>query len=71
MLATSINYAGLPPVAPAFDAAALRANILDSQRHGQRNRPRNDLPHGQLQFFRRFHAALTNAPGHHLTIKNG
>jgi hypothetical protein len=34
MLATSINYEGLPPVAPEFDAAALRANILDSQRHG-------------------------------------
>ena len=35
MMATSINYEGLPPVAPEFDAAALRANILDSQRHGQ------------------------------------
>ena len=35
MLATSINYEGLPPVAPEFDAAALRANILDSQRHNQ------------------------------------
>ena len=35
MVATSINYEGLPPVAPEFDAAALRANILDSQRHGQ------------------------------------
>jgi hypothetical protein len=35
MMATSINYEGLPPVAPKFDAAALRANILDSQRHGQ------------------------------------
>jgi hypothetical protein len=35
MLATAINYEGLPPVAPEFDAAALRANILDSQRHGQ------------------------------------
>ena len=34
MMATSINYEGLPPVAPEFDAAALRANILDSQRHG-------------------------------------
>jgi hypothetical protein len=31
MMATSINYEGLPPVAPEFDAAALRANILDSQ----------------------------------------
>ena len=35
MMATSIAYEGLPPVAPEFDAAALRANILDSQRHGQ------------------------------------
>ena len=35
MMATSINYEGLPPVAPEFDAAALRANILDSQHHGQ------------------------------------
>lgn len=30
-----IPYEGLPPVAPDFDAAALRADILDSQRHGQ------------------------------------
>jgi hypothetical protein len=37
-VATSINYGGLPPVAPEFDAAALRANILDSQRHGQKYR---------------------------------
>ena len=35
MMATSINYEGLPPVAPEFDAAALGANILDSQRHNQ------------------------------------
>jgi uncharacterized protein YbcV (DUF1398 family) len=35
MMATSINYEGLPPVASEFDAAALRANILDSQRNGQ------------------------------------
>src|ERR1017187_5885405 len=35
MVATAINYEGLPPVAPEFDAAALRANILDSQRHNQ------------------------------------
>jgi hypothetical protein len=38
MVATSINYEGLPPVAPEFDAAALRANILDSQRNGQKYR---------------------------------
>ena len=35
MMATSINYEGLPPVAPEFAAAALRANILASQRNGQ------------------------------------
>jgi hypothetical protein len=34
MMATSINYERLPPVVPEFDAAALRANILDSQRNG-------------------------------------
>jgi uncharacterized protein YbcV (DUF1398 family) len=38
MMATSINYEGLPPVAPEFDVAALRANILDSQRNGQKYR---------------------------------
>ena len=32
---TPISYEGLPPVAADFDAAALRANILDSQRHNQ------------------------------------
>ncbi len=35
VVATAINYEDLPPVAPEFDVAALRANILDSQRHGQ------------------------------------
>ena len=35
MVATAISYENLPPVAPDFDAAALRANILDSQRHNQ------------------------------------
>jgi uncharacterized protein YbcV (DUF1398 family) len=33
-----ISYEGLPAVAPHFDAAALRANILDSQRNGQKYR---------------------------------
>jgi uncharacterized protein YbcV (DUF1398 family) len=33
---TPIAYEGLPPVARDFDAASLRANILDSQRHGQK-----------------------------------
>ncbi len=32
---TPINYEGLPPVAADFDAAALRADILDSQRNNQ------------------------------------
>ncbi|MGA9777310.1 MAG: DUF1398 domain-containing protein [Limisphaerales bacterium] len=35
---TPINYEGLPPVATDFDAAALRADILDSQRNGQHYR---------------------------------
>ena len=30
-----VSYEGLPPVAADFDAAGLRAAILDSQRHGQ------------------------------------
>lgn len=32
---TPINYEGLPPVAADFDPAALRADILDSQRNHQ------------------------------------
>jgi uncharacterized protein YbcV (DUF1398 family) len=35
---TPINYEGLPPVAADFNDAALRANILDSQRNGQKYR---------------------------------
>jgi len=35
VVTTPIHYEGLPPVAPRLDAAALRAAILDSQRHGQ------------------------------------
>jgi uncharacterized protein YbcV (DUF1398 family) len=35
IVVTPINYEGLPPVAPDFDAAALRADILDSQRNNQ------------------------------------
>lgn len=38
LVTTPINYEGLPPVASDFDAAALRAAILDSQRHGQHYR---------------------------------
>ena len=34
----AIPYEGLPPVAADFDAAGLRAAILDSQRHGQHYR---------------------------------
>ena len=35
---TPINYEGLPPVAADFNEAALRADILDSQRNGQKYR---------------------------------
>lgn len=35
---TPIMYEGLPPVAADFDAAALRAAILDSQEKGQNHR---------------------------------
>jgi uncharacterized protein YbcV (DUF1398 family) len=35
---TPIYYEGLPPVAPEFDAAALRAAILDSQLKGLKYR---------------------------------
>jgi len=35
---TPITYEGLPPVGRDFDAAALRAAILDSQRHGLKYR---------------------------------
>ena len=35
LVETPITYEGLPPVAADFDAAGLRANILDSQRNGQ------------------------------------
>jgi uncharacterized protein YbcV (DUF1398 family) len=35
---TPIPYEGLPAVAAEFDAAALRAAILDSQRNGQKYR---------------------------------
>jgi uncharacterized protein YbcV (DUF1398 family) len=38
VVVTPINYEGLPPVAADFDAAALRANIFDSQRNGQKYR---------------------------------
>jgi len=38
VVVTPINYEGLPPVAADFDPAALRADILDSQRNGQKYR---------------------------------
>lgn len=38
LVTTPISYEGLPPVAADFDAAGLRAAILDSQRHGQHYR---------------------------------
>jgi uncharacterized protein YbcV (DUF1398 family) len=38
IVVTPIVYENLPPVARDFDAAKLRANILDSQRHGQKYR---------------------------------
>lgn len=37
-MTTTITYEGLPSVAADFDLAALRADILDSQRHGQKYR---------------------------------
>src|SRR5262249_46146583 len=38
VVVTPIDYEDLPPVAADFDAAALRADILDSQRNGQKYR---------------------------------
>ena len=35
---TPLTYEGLPPVGAQFDAAALRAAIVDSQNHGQKFR---------------------------------
>lgn len=35
VVTTPITYEGLPDVAADFDAAGLRAAIVDSQRHGQ------------------------------------
>lgn len=33
-----LPFEGLPPISPDFDAAALKAAILDSQKHGQKFR---------------------------------
>jgi len=38
VVTTPIPYEGLPPVAAEYDAAGLRAAILDSQRHGRQYR---------------------------------
>jgi uncharacterized protein YbcV (DUF1398 family) len=38
VVTTPVSYEGLPAVAASFDAAELRAAILDSQLHGQRYR---------------------------------
>jgi hypothetical protein len=38
MVVTPINYEGLPPIAADFSAENVRANILDSQRNGQKYR---------------------------------
>jgi len=38
MVVTPINYEGLPAVAPEFSLEGIRADILDSQRNGQRYR---------------------------------
>jgi uncharacterized protein YbcV (DUF1398 family) len=38
VVVTPIDYEGLPPVAADFDAAAPRADILDSQHNGQKYR---------------------------------
>jgi uncharacterized protein YbcV (DUF1398 family) len=38
VVTTPISYEGLPSVAAEFDAAGLRAAILDSQQHGQHYR---------------------------------
>ena len=35
MVVTPLDYEGLPGVGPEFDAAALRSNVLDSQRNHQ------------------------------------
>ncbi|HEX4122795.1 MAG TPA: DUF1398 family protein [Verrucomicrobiae bacterium] len=38
MVVTPINYEGLPPVAADFSIENIRADILDSQRNGQKYR---------------------------------
>lgn len=38
VVVTPLNYEGLPSVAPDFAPDRLKANLLDSQRHGQKYR---------------------------------
>jgi uncharacterized protein YbcV (DUF1398 family) len=38
MVVAPIDYEGLPPVSAEFSAEAMKANILDSQRNGQKYR---------------------------------
>lgn len=38
LVVTPINYEGLPPVAVDFSVEGIRADILDSQQHGQKYR---------------------------------
>ena len=53
MVVTPINYEELPPVAAEFDTAALRANVLDSQRNNQpyRNFTRRAMEAGVQGYF--------------------
>jgi len=50
---TPINYEGMPPVIADFDAAAVRADILDSQRNNQayRDFTRRAMAAGVLGYF--------------------
>jgi uncharacterized protein YbcV (DUF1398 family) len=51
--ATPLTFEGLPPVAEHFDAPALKAALLDSQRHGQHYRDfsRRALAAGVQSYF--------------------
>jgi Phage envelope protein len=50
---TPIDFESLPPVAASFDSAALRADILDSQRNGQKYRDftRRAMEAGVMGYF--------------------
>jgi uncharacterized protein YbcV (DUF1398 family) len=53
VVATPLTFEGLPPVAEHFDAPALKAALLDSQRHGQHYRDfsRRALAAGVQSYF--------------------